>query len=172
MPAGLRGPERRRLRSYRRVAGVVDAVVAVAADADADDLGELVDAIGAERNRPIEVVQARLAPGVCGQRRAYPGHDVIVLAPELPDPARTLAHELGHVVFDHDGAPAGAVTLEASEDLIAYMLSQRATKAVEDGSDELAEWEAETFASMLLTRLRVVGRGHGVSVLRFDEALG
>jgi hypothetical protein len=85
-----------------------------------------------------------------------------------------LAHELGHIVFSHEGAPAGEVTLEASDDLIAYMLSQRAyQRVVQDGADELAEWEAETFASMLLTRLRVFNsRGTGVSLLRFDEALG
>lgn len=160
-------------RSHRRVAGVVDAVVAVGADADASTLEDLVDAIGEERSRPIEISLAQLGPGVCGQRRAYPDRDVIVLARTLPDPYRTLAHELGHVVFNHDGEPANEVTLEASDDLIAYMLSQRATRSVEDGQNELAEWEAETFASMLLTRLRVINhRGHGVSVLRFDEALG
>jgi hypothetical protein len=66
------------------------------------------------------------------------------------------------------------VVLEASDDLIAYMLSQRAhQRIVDDGADELAEWEAETFAAMLMTRLRVFNsRGAGVSVLRFDEALG
>jgi hypothetical protein len=54
------------------------------------------------------------------------------------------------------------------------MLTQRAhQQIVDDGADELAEWEAETFAAMLMTRLRVFNsRGAGVSVLRFDEALG
>lgn len=162
-----------RSRSYRRVAAAVDAVCAIASDHDSATLDQVVDAVAAERQRPIEVVAAGLGPGVCGQRRAYLDRDVIVLAAELPSRDRTLAHELGHIVFSHEGAPAGEVTLEASDDLIAYMLSQRARKAVEDGSDDLAEWEAETFASMLLTRLRVINnRGHGVSVLRFDEALG
>lgn len=60
------------------------------------------------------------------------------------------------------------------------MLSQRSylevadgDLEVADGADEIAEWEAETFASMLLARLRVfTSRGAGVSVLRYDEALG
>lgn len=53
------------------------------------------------------------------------------------------------------------------------MLSQRSYLEVADGADEIAEWEAETFASMLLARLRVfTSRGAGVSVLRYDEALG
>lgn len=161
-------------RSYRRVAAAVDAVCAVAADFDATTLDEVVFAISAERGRFIEIADAELGPGVCGQRRSYPDKDVIVLAAALPSRDHTLAHELGHVVFDHPGEPAGEVTLEASDDLIAYMLSQRAhQQIVEDGQDDQFEWEAETFASMLMTRLRVFNnRGAGVSVLRFDEALG
>ncbi|WP_159842092.1 ImmA/IrrE family metallo-endopeptidase [Nocardia sp. CY41] len=161
-------------RSYRRVAAAVDAVCAVAADFDATTLDEVVLAIAGERRRKIEIASARLGPGVCGQRRRYPDRDVIVLAETLPSREHTLAHELGHIVFDHEGAPASEVTLAASDDLIAYMLSRRAhQQIVDDGADELAEWEAETFAAMLMTRLRVFNsRGAGVSVLRFDEALG
>ncbi|WP_067647478.1 ImmA/IrrE family metallo-endopeptidase [Nocardia harenae] len=161
-------------RSYRRVAAAVDAVCAVAADSDATTLDAVVHAIGRERGREIEITSARLGPGVCGQRRRYPERDVIVLAEALPGRDHTLAHELGHIVFAHEGAPAEEVTLAASDDLIAYMLSQRShQEIVEDGADEHAEWEAETFAAMLMTRLRVfTNRGAGVSVLRFDEALG
>ncbi|WP_446224127.1 ImmA/IrrE family metallo-endopeptidase [Nocardia sp. IBHARD005] len=161
-------------RSYRRVAAAVDAVCAVAADSDATSLDEVVHAISLERKREIEITSANLGPGVCGQRRFYPERDIIVLADALPSRDHTLAHELGHIVFDHEGAPAAETTLEVSDDLIAYMLSQRAhAQIVDDGSDDLAEWEAETFAAMLMTRLRVFSnRGAGVSVLRFDEALG
>ncbi|RDI66182.1 ImmA/IrrE family metallo-endopeptidase [Nocardia pseudobrasiliensis] len=161
-------------RSYRRVAAAVDAVCAVAADFDATTLDEVVQAISAERRRPIEIASAHLGPGVCGQRRSFPEKDVIVIASALPSREHTLAHELGHIVFDHPGEPAAEVTLEASDDLIAYMLSQRAhQQIVDDGEDDQCEWEAETFANMLMTRLRVFNnRGAGVSVLRFDEALG
>lgn len=161
-------------RSYRRVAAAVDAVCAVAADFDATTLEQVVAAVSAERMRDIEIADADLGPGVCGQRRFYPDRDVIVLATALPSREHTLAHELGHIVFNHAGAPAAEVTLEASDDLIAYMLSQRAhQQIVDDGADEMAEWEAETFAAMLMTRLRVFNsRGAGVSALRFDEALG
>ncbi|MBF6242584.1 MULTISPECIES: ImmA/IrrE family metallo-endopeptidase [Nocardia] len=161
-------------RSYRRVAVAVDAVCAVAADFDATTLEEVVLAISAERGRPIEITNAQLGPGVCGQRRSYPDRDVIVLAAALPSRDHTLAHELGHVVFDHPGEPTAEVMLEAGDDLIAYMLSQRAhQQIVDDGRNQQYEWEAETFAGMLTTRLRVFdNRGSGVSVLRFDEALG
>jgi Zn-dependent peptidase ImmA (M78 family) len=115
-----------------------------------------------------------MAPGVCGQRRAYQDRDVIVLAPGLPDVDRTLAHELGHIVFRHEGAEIVAATLEAGDDLIAYMLSQRSRmRGGEQTSGDVAEWEAETFASMLLLQLRTMkGRGTPVSVLRYDEAIG
>ncbi|WP_459550087.1 ImmA/IrrE family metallo-endopeptidase [Nocardia sp. X0981] len=164
----------RNARAYRRVAAAVDAVCAIAADADAATLEEVVHAVAAERGRPIEIAAADLGPGICGQRRYYPAKDIIVLAGALPSRDHTLAHELGHIVFDHEGAPATEVTLEVSDELIAYMLSMRSHRtALEDGADEQAEWEAETFAAMLMTRLRVLdSRGAGVSVLRFDEALG
>ena len=161
-------------RSYRRVASAVDVVCAVAADFDSVDLDHVVGAVARERHRPIDIASASLAPGVCGQRRRYPERDVIVLSSVLPNREWTLAHELGHIVFSHPGAPTRDVLLEASDDLIDYMLSQRAhQRSVEHGADEMAEWEAETFASMLLTRLRVLNhRGSGVATLRFDEALG
>ncbi|MFZ2175141.1 MAG: ImmA/IrrE family metallo-endopeptidase [Rhodococcus sp. (in: high G+C Gram-positive bacteria)] len=162
-------------RSHRRVAAAVDVVCDAAARSEAASLRDVVDVVARERNRPIELDFATaLAPGVCGQRRAYPDRDVIVIAPGLPDPNRTLAHELGHIVFRHDGAEAATSTLEASDDLIAYMLSQRSRRRG-DGpvAGDLAEWEAETFASMLLMRLRTMqGRGSAVSVLRYDEAIG
>ena len=166
--------ENDRTRSFRRVAAAVDAVCALAADSDSVTLNQVVEAVAVERGRPIEIATGELGPGVCGQRRAYPERDVIVIAAELPTRDRTLAHELGHIIFRHDGAPASEVTLEASDDLIAYMLSQRAYQtAVDDGADEVDEWEAETFASLLLTRLRVFrSSGAAVSLLRFDEALG
>ncbi|WP_040833132.1 ImmA/IrrE family metallo-endopeptidase [Nocardia brevicatena] len=165
--------EVRSSRAYRRVAAAVDAVCAVAADADATTLDEVVAAVAAERGRPIGIVDADLGPGVCGQRRHYPSKDVIVLADALPSRGHTLAHELGHIVFDHEGAPVPEATPAVSDGLIAYMLSQRVHRSIADGANDRAEWEAETFAAMLMTRLRVFNsRGVGVSVLRFDEALG
>lgn len=104
----------------------------------------------------------------------YDDHDVIVLAPGLPNVERTLAHELGHIVFRHEGAEIAEATLEVSDDLIAYMLSQRSLRRNEPvPMDDIAEWEAETFASMLIMRLRTMsGRGTPLSVLRYDEAIG
>lgn len=161
-------------KSYRRVAAAVDAVLDAAVAAEAVTVADIVQSVAEQRRRPIELeYSADLAVGVCGQRRAYPESDVIVLAIDLPDADRTLAHELGHVVFRHEGAEPVSATLEASDDLIAYMLSQRSLRKDDSGADEIAEWEAETFASMMLMRLQTMkGRGTPISVLRYDEAIG
>ncbi|GAA3196898.1 hypothetical protein GCM10020255_099450 [Rhodococcus baikonurensis] len=81
---------------------------------------------------------------------------------------------MGHIVFRHEGAEIAEATLEVSDDLIAYMLSQRSLRRNEPvPMDDIAEWEAETFASMLIMRLRTMsGRGTPLSVLRYDEAIG
>ena len=159
-------------RSHRRVLAAVDAVCDAAASSEAVSLLTVVQTVARERGRPIEIdLETPLATGVCGQRR---DHDVIVLAPGLPNVERTLAHELGHIVFRHEGAEIAEATLEVSDDLIAYMLSQRSLRRNEPvPMDDIAEWEAETFASMLIMRLRTMsGRGTPLSVLRYDEAIG
>ncbi|MGF0312062.1 ImmA/IrrE family metallo-endopeptidase [Rhodococcus sp. 06-462-5] len=162
------------IRSHRRVSAAVDVVFDIAAATTEFDLEDIVAAVAEERGRSIEVEMAALPPGVCGQRRAYPDHDVIVLAPDLPNYERTLAHELGHIVFRHEGTPVERSLHVVSEELIAFMLSERSlASTVVDGADELAEWEAETFAGQLLQRLRRMNtRGTPLSVLRFDQALG
>ncbi len=83
-------------RSHRRVLAAVDAVCDAAASSEAVSLLTVVQTVARERGRPIEIdLETPLATGVCGQRRAYDDHDVIVLAPGLPNVERTLAHELG-----------------------------------------------------------------------------
>ncbi|GEE00095.1 hypothetical protein nbrc107696_05410 [Gordonia spumicola] len=117
-----------------------------------------------------------LAPGVWGQRREYDDHDEIVLARSLPSEARTLAHELGHVVFRHPGTAADDASLAADDDLIAYMLRGEEPTDVETTPDdtlELQEWEAEAFAARLLQRLGQLDRRQSLRpLLRYDEALG
>ncbi|WP_132991956.1 ImmA/IrrE family metallo-endopeptidase [Gordonia zhaorongruii] len=168
-------------RSHRRVHAAVDAVLDVASQKHAASLEEIVAAVGETRQRPIAVIVDDLAPGVWGQRREYSDHDEIVLAPSLPSEARTLAHELGHVVFDHPGAAAAEATAAADDDLIAYMLRGEEEPAattdpsdvVPDADSELHEWEAEAFAARLLQRLDRLHRGTSWRpMLRYDEALG
>lgn len=164
-------------RSHRRVHAAVDAVLDVAAQKHAGTLEEIVIAVGDSRRRPITVSVADLAPGVWGQRREYDDHDEIVLARSLPSEARTLAHELGHVVFNHPGAAADTATVAAEDDLIAYMLgvdvSEADAEPVSQADHDLHEWEAEAFASRLLQRLsQLYRRRSWRPMLRYDEALG
>ena len=68
----------------RRVLAAVDAVCDAAASSEAVSLLTVVQTVARERGRPIEIdLETPLATGVCGQRRAYDDHDVIVLAPGL-----------------------------------------------------------------------------------------
>lgn len=169
-------------RSHRRVHAAVDAVLDVAAQKHANSLEEIVHAVGESRQRPITVLIEDLAPGVWGQRREFDAHDEIVLARSLPSEARTLAHELGHVVFRHPGAAADTSTVAAEDDLIAYMLGMAAaedaapaasSEPVTDADRELHEWEAEAFAARLLQRLNQLYRSRSWRpMLRYDEALG
>ncbi|MBP1162005.1 hypothetical protein ABIC28_002759 [Rhodococcus sp. PvR044] len=162
------------IRSHRRVSAAVDAVCAVAASAEASSLASVVVRVAAERGREITVRTQPLPIGVYGQHLSFVDHDEIIIADGLPNPDRTLAHELGHVVFGHAGAAIEEETLAADDDLIAYMLSQR-SRGVDPPSveHEIQEWEAETFAGLLLHRLAILSRhGNPVSVLRYDEALG
>ncbi len=170
------GDATRPRRSHRRVHAAVDAVLDVAAQKHAGTLLQIVTAVGESRGRPVAVAVDDLAPGVWGQRREYDDHDVIVLARSLPSEARTLAHELGHVVFRHPGTSADAAAVAADDDLVAYMLrgeepDETVTTSAEDL--ELQEWEAEAFAARLLQRLGQLDRRHSLRpLLRYDEALG
>lgn len=163
-------------RSHRRVHAAVDAVLDVAAQKHANSLEEIVTAVGESRHRDIKVTVDDLAPGVWGQRREYDSHDEIVLAKSLPSEARTLAHELGHIVFRHTGESTDTSTVAAEDDLIAYMLGAAApAESVPLPETELAlqEWEAEAFAAQLLQRLRHLYRRESWRpMLRYDEALG
>ncbi|GAC81932.1 protein of unknown function [Gordonia malaquae] len=163
-------------RSHRRIHAAVDAVLDVAAQKHAGSLLDIVHAVGESRGRPVIVAVDDLAPGVWGQRREYEDHDEIILARSLPSEARTLAHELGHVVFRHPGTAAEGAAVAADDDLIAYMLrgeEPAEAQATPDEDLELQEWEAEAFAARLLQRLGQLNKRHSLRpLLRYDEALG
>jgi len=159
----------------RRVTSAVNAVLDLAPRRGEVTLTRLIAAVGADRGRPIELQMASLPAGVCGQWRQYANHDVFLIQQGLPAWARTLAHELGHLVLGHDGisvveAARSEVEL-ASSDLIAYMLNERTGCMGPSGED--AEQEAEDFAALLLYRLgrRPSDRSSIVQV-RLGEAFG
>ena len=135
----------------------------------------LVEAVGEDRGRPIEVTMAELPPGVCGQWRQYTDRDVFLIQQGLPAWDRTLAHELGHLVLGHEGisiAEAAQMSVElASSDLIRYMLNQRTGCMGPNGED--IELEAEDFAALLLYRLgRLPSDRSSIVQVRLGEAFG
>lgn len=168
-----RGDGSRPVRDHRRVLAAVDAVLDMAAQTHAVTIEDIVQSLADRRRRPIEIVYEDLGPGVWGQRREFADHDRIVLARSLPSVTRTLAHEVGHIVFRHPGAAVKEATLAADDDLIAYMLSQRSSASADPDREALHEWEAEAFAVRLLQRLGQFDRGDDWRpLLCFDEALG
>lgn len=139
------------------------------------NLAGLVTAVGRERNRPIEIVSDELPPGVCGQWRQYENEDIVIIQRGLPTWDRTLAHELGHIVLAHEGVSVVEMAKDeaefASEDLIAYMLSQRTGCMGTGGMD--TEQEAEDFAALLLYRLgRLPSDRSSIVQVRLGEAFG
>ena len=83
----------------RRVTRAVNSVLDLAPRRGEVSLARLVEAVSEDRGRPIEVTMADLPPGVCGQWRQYNDRDVFLLQKGLPAGDRTLAHELGHLLF-------------------------------------------------------------------------
>src|SRR5690242_19344367 len=159
----------------RRVTRAVSAVLELAPRRGEVSLPRLVDAVSADRARPIDLKMAELPAGVCGQWRQYADHDVFLIQKGLPAWDRTLAHELGHLVLGHDGIPVveaarGAMEL-AGSDLIGYMLNQRTGCMGPAGED--AEQEAEDFAALLIYRLgRLPSDRSSMVQVRLGEAFG
>jgi len=159
----------------RRVTKAVGAVLALAPERGVVSVSRLVAAVGADRERPIDITTAELPAGVSGQWRQYADRDEFLIQEGLPTAERTLAHELGHLVLGHEGTPitelARDQTVMASDDLISYMLNQR-TGCLGPAGEE-AEQEAEDFAALLLYRLgRLPSDRASMVAVRLGEAFG
>lgn len=159
----------------RRVTQAVNDVLALAPRRGEVSLARLISAVGARRDRPIEVSSADLPPGVSGQWRQYTDHDELLIQDGLPTVDRTLAHELGHLVLGHDGIPVTQLARDTAElagdDLIGYMLNQR-TGCMGPGGEDV-EQEAEDFAALLLNRLgRLPSDRSSIVQVRLGEAFG
>jgi hypothetical protein len=138
-------------------------------------LHRLVEAVSADRGRPIEIRTAELPDGVCGQWRQYADHDEFLIQQGLPTWERTLAHELGHLVLGHEGIAVEEVarrtTEVAGDDLISYMLNQR-TGCMGPGGEDI-EQDAEDFAALLIYRLgRMPSDRSSIVQIRLGEAFG
>ena len=159
----------------RRVTRAVNDVLDLAPRHGEVSLPRLVEAVGVDRDRRIDITTADLPAGVCGQWRQYTDHDVFLIQRGLPAWDRTLAHELGHLVLGHEGIPiaqaAESSTELASSELIGYMLNQRTGCMGPAGED--AEQEAEDFAALLIFRLgRLPSDRSSIVQVRLGEAFG
>jgi len=159
----------------RIVTRAVGDVLALAPVRGEVNLAGLVSAVGAQRERPIEVSMAELPAGVSGQWRQYADRDEFLIQDGLPTADRTLAHELGHLVLGHDGIPVAEVARQsvevAGDDLISYMLNQR-TGCMGPGGEDV-EQQAEDFAALLLYRLgRLRSDRSSIAQVRLGEAFG
>ncbi len=159
----------------RHVTSAVNVVLDLAPRRGEVSISRLVDAVGEDRARPIELRMADLPPGVCGQWRQYADRDVFLIQKGLPAWDRTLAHELGHLVLGHEGisvVEAARDNVEvASSELIGYMLNQR-TGCMGPGGEDV-EQEAEDFAALLLYRLgRLPSDRSSIVQVRLGEAFG
>jgi hypothetical protein len=159
----------------RIVTRAVSDVLALAPVRGEVNLAGLVSAVGAHRERPIEVSMAELPAGVSGQWRQYGDRDEFLIQDGLPTADRTLAHELGHLVLGHDGIPVAEVARQSAEvagdDLISYMLNQR-TGCMGPGGEDV-EQQAEDFAALLLYRLgRLRSDRSSIAQVRLGEAFG
>lgn len=159
----------------RGVTRAVSAVLDLAPRRGEVSLTRLVDVVGADRGRPIDITMADLPRGVCGQWRQYADRDVFLIQKGLPAWDRTLAHELGHLVLGHEGIPVVEAARDnvelASSELIGYMLNQRTGCMGPSGED--AEQEAEDFAALLIYRLgRLPSDRSSIVQVRLGEAFG
>lgn len=163
------------MSASNKVADAVAEVLDLAPRHGEVSIARLVQAVGDNRGRPIDIEMAELPAGVCGQWRQYAERDVFLIQDGLPAWDRTLAHELGHLVLGHEGIhvtrAARDMTELVSEDLIGYMLNQRT--GCMGPSGEEAEQEAEDFAALLAYRLgRLPSDRSSIVQVRLGEAFG
>jgi IrrE N-terminal-like domain len=154
------------------VAGSVAALFDHATAGEARSLEGLTAALERSRGRRIEIVDVDDLPlAVCGRWSSAPTHDTLSLRQGLPSRNWTLAHELGHVMLGHKGRPIAAADVMAADmSLVEYMLNRGGD---DDDADSRQEEEAEAFAGLLMTRMRMAGRSSAPNVqARLSDTLG
>ncbi|MFI9506928.1 hypothetical protein [Nocardia sp. NPDC052566] len=155
------------------VGAAVDHVFAVATAAESHTLDGLLQAVSRHRGRPLRIIEnPDLPAGVFGHWIRFTDRDEVSYASWAQTRDRTVAHELGHIVLGHTGSPVLEVAqslLPADMHDLAVLVLQRECGNSAAADDELA---AEQFASLLLNRLRSLGRGAPRLRSRWGEALG
>ncbi len=124
-------------------------------------LEDLVDAVGAARGKPIEVVHRRLAPRVTGFCAVRPDRDVVVVDATAPRFLQIViaCHELFHLLHDDeppDDCPIDEETARAlmpglAPDMVKMVLLGRCLEGEEspDAVERLAEIGGTELMQML-----------------------
>ncbi|WP_306358650.1 ImmA/IrrE family metallo-endopeptidase [Nocardia sp. CC213A] len=160
------------VRNRPEIVAAVDDVLANATATECRSMAGILTAVARARQRPLDLLEDHaMPPGVFGTLVRRRDRDQITVASWVHNPDRTLAHELGHLVLDHQGRAAvdlaTSVLPDGMHDMAAMMLRRDCENSTD--SDELA---AEQFASLLLERMRRLGGGSHRLRSRWSEALG
>lgn len=146
------GMESSELRA--RCAPMVRSVLATTPLPDPWDCNEFLDGLERERGRNIDVLAVDWTRGQStGAWRRYADHDVILYAANtsVVHQDHIILHEVGHMLFEHRGR---CVLSSSDAQRLAPSLAPAAFAHMLDRvSVQAEEAEAETFATMVLTRL-------------------
>jgi len=106
------------------------------------------------RKRQLQLVKTQTPPACSGMWISFPDTDCIFYERDTtwPHQLHIIAHETGHMVFDHRGEPLGGSELAR---LLFPSLDPDTVNAAlaRSGYPDAEEQEAETFASLLLRRI-------------------
>ncbi|WP_185981753.1 ImmA/IrrE family metallo-endopeptidase [Skermania sp. ID1734] len=147
---------RHRKKSVRAAADRVDAALDTVALPDPWQIGDYVDAVAAQRGRPImlHAMPLRASTGLCGLWLALPDRDVIVHETSTVDEHQEviICHELAHMLLEH----TSDTSLTAAE--LAHQVTGVDMEVVRarghSNFDRIEELEAELFARKLIARVR------------------
>jgi hypothetical protein len=143
-------------RQLRRMRAACEALLDGLSVPDSCDIRQLCEHLGARRVRPIRLLPIELrSPGLYGLWLATDVVDLVVYEAHTsrPHQEHIIAHELSHMICGHhsggtmDDGTAGHLFPDIAPDVVRGMLRR-------SGYSDHDEQEAETMASLILTRYR------------------
>ncbi|MCQ4040695.1 toxin [Streptantibioticus rubrisoli] len=143
-------------RQLRRMRAACEALLDSLSVPDGCDIRQLCEHLGARRGRPIQLLPIELrSPGLYGLWLATDVMDLVVYEAHTSRPHREhiIAHELSHMICGHhsggtmDDGMAGHLFPDIDPEVVRGMLRR-------SGYSDHDEQEAETMASLILTRYR------------------
>lgn len=103
------------------------------------------------RCRPLTVLHRKLPDGVTARWTETDAFDLVVLHDGWPTRDRALAHEIGHMILNHEGSPDDSVAAALTH-VGGAAITRMLCRSCAD-TDDPQEHEAELFAATLLRAL-------------------